>query len=340
MARKLIPEREEHREITRFVRWYSRHPDKSESTATRYHSSLRKWAVFCRLTEVDVTDPDPRDVEDFLLHQQEHFSEKTATSARAALSAFLQREGDFEGDTPVDRAQVGSWGAESVKESQDRNDAVHWLKPDQARKLTDPDNVPSPTLRNRLLIKLLLQTGIRASEVESIKIGTDPDWGANQLGDIDREKRRILVIDHKNDDTRPVFYQPGLDQLLRLWIEVERNGVFRATESEHLFPTRNSESIDPQRVNEIVKQTAENAGIQTVYATTARGRERASVTCHTLRHTWAMNAIRSDEDSDGMDVRHVQQALGHNDISTTVDRYLHDDEETLRREWGAHGPTF
>jgi integrase/recombinase XerD len=207
--------------------------------------------------------------------------------------------------------------------------------------MVDPDNLPAPTLRNRVLVKLLLQSGIRASEVPTIQIGSNQDWESNDLGDIDRKLREIEVIDHKNDDSRVVYYQASLDDLLRLWIEAERPGVFYAEDSPYLFPTRNSTQIDQQRVNEIVKQTAENAGIQETYTKSADGRKLNSVSTHTLRHTFAMHAIKGrDDDGTGADTLFVQQQLGHADISTTIDKYVHEDNDAQREAIQQHGPTF
>ncbi|WP_363466525.1 tyrosine-type recombinase/integrase [Halogeometricum borinquense] len=328
-----LTEDEQPREITRFVDWYRRHPDKSESTATRYRTALRKWAVYCDEHDVPLLDADSRDVEDFILGLYDDYAPKTVSNARAALSQFYQREGDFEDKTPVDEAEVGSWNADSVKSGEGRDENIHWLKPEQVESLIE--NVPAPTLRNRLLVKLMVQTGVRASELQTIRCGQNPDWESNELGDIDRKERRIVVKDKKNDDTRPVFYHQNIDDILRLWIETERATVYKASESEYLFPTTKSESIHPQRINSIVREAAEKAGIQRTYAKTADGRERAEVTSHVLRHTFAMNALRND-----MDTRWIQLALGHSDISTTINRYLHEDEDTLKKQWTQRGPSF
>jgi integrase/recombinase XerD len=332
----LIARDNEPDELQSYLQWAEHHGDKAESTVKRYRSALRQWVTYCRREAVDLTEPTTDEVEDFLAGMKaDGYAEKTVSGTRAALSSFIRREGNYDGDTPVDRADLGTWTAESEKSKADRREELHWFREDEIERLLDPENIPAPTTRNRLLIRLMLQTGVRASEIQTIQVGRDPDWESNELGDIDRKRREITIIDHKNDDTRPVFYQPSLDQALRIWISVERDGVYRADQSEYLFPTKNSDSIDPQRINEIVKGAAENAGLQDTYYTSADGREWSQSTAHVLRHTCAMHAVRND-----VDTHWLQQTLGHSDISTTVDRYLHQDHEALREAWQDRGPSF
>jgi integrase/recombinase XerD len=325
-------------EITRFYNFYRNHDEMAESTAKRYRSALRKWAVFCDERDVDLVDPDPRRVEDFLLVYMSDYAPKTRSNARAALSKFFSRAGDRSTDTtPLDQADVGSWTAESVK-SEDTSQDIHYLSREQANALVD--NVPAPTLRNELICRLMLQTGMRASEVSTIR-----------LEHIDREERRILVLDHKSDDTRVTFFQPSLNTKLNLWLDTERGTVYKADDSDYLFPTTRSEHIHAQRVNTVVREAADNAGIQETYMRTndesrtiddADGdtqapRERHLITSHVLRHTFATHAY---DDGDGMDIHIIKEVLGHEDISTTMDLYVHDDEEAIKRGIANHGPVF
>lgn len=360
---------EEPDDVTRFHSWIDGHKDYSGSTARKYRQGARRWAAWVEYDSVDdlerdaegldfsseliealftpndadLLEPDPRDVEDFFMDLRTYLAPKTVSTTRAGLNTFLRFRGEwtdprpggsssYPDQTPADKAKIGTWNAESVK-SEEQRQGIHFLESEQVDELLA--NVPEPTLRNKLMLRLMLQTGVRASEVATIRCGPDPNWDTNDLRDIDREDRTIQVRDQKSNGFRTIVYQRSLESLLRLWIETERAGVYGADASPYLFVTKNGDHINPQYVNRVVTQAADNAGIQRTYAKTANGHDRAEVTSHVLRHTFAMHALRNE-----LDTHWIKEQLGHEDISTTIDMYLHEDEETMIREVRKRGPDF
>jgi integrase/recombinase XerD len=134
-------------------------------------------------------------------------------------------------------------------------------------------------------------------------------------------------------------------------MDTERATVYKADESDYLFPTTKSNHIHPQRINTIVREAADNAGIQDTYmiandeSRTTDGtdsdkeapRKRHLITSHVLRHTFATHAY---DDGDGMDIHIIKEVLGHEDIATTMELYVHDGEEAIKRGIENHGPVF
>jgi len=103
-------------------------------------------------------------------------------------------------------------------------------------------------------------------------------------------------------------------RLLDMWA-VDREA--KHGETELLFPSdRRDGHLTTERLNVVVKKAAESAGIQETLYTTAHGHDRQKVTAHTLRHSGAVR--RWDN---GVDVRTLQKALGHQSIDTT-EQYL------------------
>jgi integrase/recombinase XerD len=108
-----------------------------------------------------------------------------------------------------------------------------------------------------------------------------------------------------------------------------------ASESDYLFPSNRSEHITGQAFNDVVREAAENAGIQKTQQVNKAGEERRAVTSHVLRHTFAMRAINED-----WDIYALSSALGHSSVQVTEQTYLHDTEEVVLSHFREKGPTF
>jgi integrase/recombinase XerD len=185
------------------------------------------------------------------------------------------------------------------------NDQVAYITPDEFDALDQ--SVPAPETQNRLAVRLLYDTGIRRSEL--IKL---------QLPDINRDERTITVPPVKSDTGRTVVFDGWLDALFTEWLDRGRRKAVAGSDSLYLFPSQRgvSEHISALYVTNMVKESAESAGIQSTVAEYVDGREISKVTPHTLRHSHGVRAVQCD-----IDVRTLQKLMGHEDITTT-ERYL------------------
>jgi site-specific recombinase XerD len=151
-------------------------------------------------------------------------------------------------------------------------------------------------VKNRCMVRLMLETGLRVSEVCKLR-----------RADVDLESCRLRVRDGKGEKDRQLWFPEDLADELGEWLE-------RRTETDEgwLFPTRNGTETTPRSIRRTVKRYAEKAGIDW----------HEDVSPHTLRHTFATNLLRRTGN-----IRLVQKALGHADLSTTM-IYTHivDDE--------------
>lgn len=307
--------------------------EKTEGTARRYVGCVRQWRDYLR-DERDKTlwEANTGDMRLYLREMvKDDYAADTIDVTRAAISQFYQKMNDAreegfdvpEVENPADELDISGWShlKKGTKKSQEIRKEFHYLKPHEVGQLVD--NVPNPTLRNKLIVRLLFQTGVRRGELAEIR-----------LDDIDREERRIRIRSEKSHANRSVWYHPSLDQLMTLWIDVERNAVLTADESPYLFPTKESERISGRMITWVVSTAAENAGLQAVMYTDKNGNEKHEVTAHTLRHSFAVQALK-----EGMDTRWLQKALGHAKIETT-ERYLQVTEDDVKRAWEKYGPTI
>jgi integrase/recombinase XerC len=154
---------------------------------------------------------------------------------------------------------------------------------------------------HRALLALLLFAGLRRSEVTAIT-----------LDDLDLENGQLLVRG-KGAKQRVVPLTPLVVEAVREYLPCRPQ-----TESQHLFVSRvGGHPLHARVAGRMLQHVLRRAGL---------GEEH--ITPHRLRHTFASHLIRS-----GVDVRTVQELLGHADLQTTA-RYLHSDTRTKQAAVG------
>jgi len=148
------------------------------------------------------------------------------------------------------------------------------------------------TPRDRLLLLLLLSTGLRRSEAAAIT-----------LDQVDLEHRQLRVSGKGNKE-RVMPLTAEVVEAIREYL------AWRGpTQCNHLFISQMwGQPISGARIHRIVRQLLERAGLAD-----------QGITPHKLRHTFATYLVRN-----GVDVRTVQELLGHSDLGTTA-KYLHSD---------------
>lgn len=293
----------------------------SESTAEKYARTVRQFAEW--LDGKSLNDVTEYDAEDFLLEMSENdYAGSTIRGTYAALNKFYEVSREVD-ENPVEDLSISSWNA--VKGGSKKSEAlgtdVHYLKTDEIQKLVD--NVPSPKLRNELIIKLLYQTGLRGGELVNIK-----------LRDIDTDERSINIHAPKSHQNRTVYYQPSLSTQLKIWLEAERQSFIHAAESDYLFPTNYGERLKRHGLDTVVRKAVKNAEMDETLYTDAGGDKVTRVTAHSLRHSFAVHSLRR-----GMDVRTLQELLGHADIETTQ-IYLDLAKEDVKQKARQFGPSL
>jgi integrase/recombinase XerD len=155
--------------------------------------------------------------------------------------------------------------------------------------------------RRLLIIDLLLNTGLRASELCSLRIKHTPLIIGTPV---------VEVYKGKNNKDRSVPISKRLAEALTEYIKRERSKtmprhVRRSDTNEWLFYNQCRRQMKYDGLYKQVRRAAVRAGIV------------KRIRPHKLRHTYATNALAS-----GMDVNDLSKRLGHNDIRTTA-RYCH-----------------
>ena len=150
------------------------------------------------------------------------------------------------------------------------------------------------------MLRLMLEDGLRVGEVVALR----PEH-------LDMTTCKLTVREGKGSKDRTLWINDELRDEIGAWLE-------RRPESPYLFPTRDGNQVQTRYMRAMVKRLARQAEVD----------EADRVSPHTLRHTFATDLLRETKN-----LRLVQKALGHADISTTqiythiVDEEL---EEALR----------
>ncbi|MUV60622.1 tyrosine-type recombinase/integrase [Halobacterium sp. CBA1126] len=291
---------------------------KSDATHQTREKGLRRFNIWLEATGRDPLELSPLDIEDFLVAlSNEDYAPNTISSYFTSVRLFykfLDRDGVIDDNPAADVDQSNLKALTKGTKKHQETDIVYVTK-DEFESMVE--NVPSPKLRNRLILRLLWQTGLRRSELASI-----------QLDDIDREERSITIYSTKTDHTRTVYYQESLDFLLDQWLDNGyRESYLPAPESPYLFTSERSEQISGETIGKVVLEAAESAGCQEQMYRDASGKAKWRITAHAIRHGHAVQALKS-----GIDIRTLQKHLGHRNLDTT-ERYLRLLDDDVKEEY-------
>jgi integrase/recombinase XerD len=176
------------------------------------------------------------------------------------------------------------------------------LSPGQVDRLLDAPAGGTPTgLRDRALLELLYATGCRASEVSALA-----------LADV-RLAESFCTCRGKGNKERVVPLGRRAVAAIRRWLEQARPAfAARRPGAAWVLLSSRGNRLSRMRIWEIVREHATAAGIP------------PDIGPHTLRHSFATHLVAG-----GVDLRHVQEMLGHASIATTQ-RYTHVDAGRLK----------
>lgn len=154
--------------------------------------------------------------------------------------------------------------------------------------------------RDLAILELFYSSGLRLSEICS-----------SRLEHLDLEDQ-FLRVTGKGNKTRLVPVGGRALEALQGYLTNERPTLVTRKTSSEVFISVRGGPLSPDRVRQIVKERAKQAGIdQNIYP-------------HLLRHSFATHLLEN-----GADLRVIQELLGHADISTTQ-IYTHVDQKRLK----------
>ena len=183
------------------------------------------------------------------------------------------------------------------------------LTESQVEALLEAPDVDTPLgLRDRTMLELIYASGLRVSELVSLK-----------TFNVSMSDGVLRVMGKGNKERLVPFGQVARDWIVR-YMAQGRPAILAGQQTEDVFVTARGQGMTRVMFWVIVKKHARTAGIV------------APLSPHTLRHAFATHLLNH-----GADLRAVQMLLGHADISTTT-IYTHVARERLKTLHAQHHP--
>lgn len=154
-------------------------------------------------------------------------------------------------------------------------------------------------VRNKLIIEMFYNTGIRVSELINL-----------QISDLNITELKLRVLGKRNKE-RIIPFTKVFKESLQKYLDV-RNNKFRPGSDDYLFLTEKSSKMYPKLVYRIVNR----------YLNLITTIEKKSP--HVLRHTFATHMLNA-----GADLNAIKELLGHSNLAAT-EIYTHSTFERLK----------
>ena len=300
--------------------------NKSENTIKEYNYDIAHFLKFIKhkfnlatiketeeIKEIEINDLTLdtikniklEDIHSFLAYLKNTYRSKPATLARktASIRVFFHYLCNKSKKIPVNPAQ----DLESPK--LDKR-LPKYLTLEQSKELLEVASNPAPTshgnhdnsTRNYAIITLFLNCGMRLSELVNINIK-----------DIDFENNKLNVIGKGNKE-RTIYLNKSCIKAINNYLKDRPKDGVKFASKDALFLSEQRKRISNRTVQYIVKEELRYAGI-----------DYKKYSVHKLRHTAATLMYKYGN----VDIRALQELLGHESISTT-EIYTHVDNEQVR----------
>jgi integrase/recombinase XerD len=264
----------------------------SENTIIDYQRTLSKFAKFLG-SDLPVNEITSRDVQQFLAAHH-HLSNKSLLNYYVGLSAlwsWLVREEIVPENivrklTPPkpEKKEIFPLTEQEIKlimSALNRSKVYH-------RQGTNVDHALGSYERNRAIILLMLDTGLRASELCDLK-----------LEDLDNRNHRIYVRKGKGMKERQLPFSPRTGQMIWRYVGARKD----TRDGDPLFASKLNRPMTRTKLAEMFASIGKRAGVTKFHP-------------HRIRHTFAIQYLRN-----GGNAYTLQMMLGHNSLEM-VKHYL------------------
>jgi integrase/recombinase XerD len=277
----------------------------SKNTLSSYRSDLALFATWLESRKTSIVGADETAVNGYLAQLHNRPGGIKAASQRRLLASlrrcyqWLLSQGRIHADPLLNiaRPMPGTRFPKTLSEKQ------------VVALLAAPDLNTALGLRDKAMLELLYATGLRVSELVSIR-----------MFEISLNDHVVRVIGKGSKERLVPLGQLAADSLGQ-YLASARAELLKQHASDAVFVTVRGGAMTRQMFWNLIKKYALQVGIPTT-----------RISPHVLRHAFATHLLNH-----GADLRVVQLLLGHADISTTQ-VYTHVARERLKQLHAAHHP--
>ena len=270
----------------------------SKNTLYSYKTDLDQFTSFIEKKNIKTRDFKNKDIKEFVSTFKNRGYEKSTVSRKISSLThffnFLLDEKEIE-INPLSNFEIPKQTKKlpTILSNEHIDKILKFTKQDQS----------AAGIRLYTMIEILYATGIRISELVEMKLSSI------------YEDKNFLLVSGKGNKERLVPISKKTRKTLEKYLTVRDHFISDKNKSIWMFPSKQSSigHITRQRFNQLLNELNLEAGL---------GIKRISP--HKLRHAFATHLLEN-----GMDLRSLQQILGHSDISTTQ-IYTHVLKERLK----------
>lgn len=265
----------------------------SRNTHDSYQRDLLRFEAW--MGNSDLSSASSADISAFLKHLKD-----SGLSARSYTRSLITLRGFYK--FLLKRGKIPVSPCATIDIPRVQRKLPEFLSLDEVEALIcAPDADSLLGLRDRAMLETLYATGLRVSELISLK-----------LNDINLQGGWLSAFG-KGSKERLVPLGEAAMVWLKRYMEEGRGGLLKKRNSKTLFLSNRASGMTRQNFWVIMKHYALKSGIDT-----------RKIKPHIIRHSFATHLLER-----GADLRIVQAMLGHSDISTTQ-IYTHVTNERLR----------
>jgi integrase/recombinase XerD len=288
-----------------FLKGYFSTHQRRDKTKSSYSSDINQFQEFIGQDQ-ELTRLKGIHIENWAAHLRENgYSPASIRRKIGVLKVFFSywvRNGELL-ESPFWRVKISYGHIEQLPRTLNEAQNKYQINKNKGAEVSSSSNSAAKiylSLRNLALVELLFATGMRVGEVSNIDL---KDFLVNET---------LFKITGKGGRERLSFIVDGVTlqvqrKHLKARLKIETN-------SSALFLNSAGERLSTQGIAKILAQLCQNGGI------------KRHITPHMLRHTIATLLLRN-----GVDIRIVQEFLGHSSIATTQ-RYVHIVKDHMIRE--------